>query len=267
MNSNTSNQTFDQIIDHTNDVTIDEIIEQMNDVIDRCIREKSKLGYFAVLYRDVTVQVRSKIQEGNYFEDNARMEYLDVVFANRYLDAIHEYWNGGKPSKSWLVAFEATKSSSPMILQHLLLGMNAHINLDLGIATAQFAPSNLLPAIKKDFQKIMDLLSGMIEEVEERIEKVSPSFRWIDKVGGKTDEKIAGFVINKARDLAWETAEKLAVQSPEQVKKNTKENDEIVALVAKGIKNPGFILSICFWFIKRREEKNVVKVINALQMD
>lgn len=255
MNSNTSNQT------------IDNIIEQMNHVIDRCTREKSKLGYFAVLYRDVTVQVRAKIQQGNYFEDNARMERLDVVFANRYLDAIHEYWNEGKPSKSWLVAFEASQFSSPMILQHLLLGMNAHINLDLGIATAQVAPGNLLPAIKNDFQKIMDLLSSMIEEVEERIEKVSPSFRWIDKFGGKTDEKIAGFVINKARDLAWKTAEKLAVESPEQIKQSVHFHDKIVTVVARGITNPGFLLSTCFWFIKMREEKNVVKVINALKMN
>lgn len=246
--------------------TIDEIIEQMNHIIDRCIKEKSKLGYFAVLYRDVTVQVRDKINEGGYFENNKQMEHLDVVFANRYLDAIHEYLNDDRPNQSWLVAFEASRSSSPMILQHLLLGMNAHINLDLAIATAQVAPGNSLPGIKNDFQKIMDILSGMIDEVQERIEVVSPSFRLIDKFGGKTDERIAGFVINKARELAWDTAEKLAFESPEQVKQSSKYHDEIVAIVAKGIYRPGFILSVCFWFIKRREEKNVVKVIEALKM-
>lgn len=254
MNSSTSSQT------------IDDIIEQMNHVIDRCIREKSKLGYFAVLYRDVTVQVRNKINERSYFENNEQMERLDVVFANRYLEAVHVYLNEDKPTNSWLIAFEAAKSSSPMILQHLLLGMNAHINLDLAIATAQVAPGNLLPGIKSDFQKIMDLLSGMIDEVEERIEKVSPSFRLIDKFGGKTDERIAGFVINKARELAWNTAEKLAYESAEQIKLSTRYHDEIVAIVAKGIYRPGFMLSICFWFIKRREEKNVVKVIETLKM-
>lgn len=246
--------------------TIDDIIDQMNHVIDRCTREKSKLGYFAVLYRDVTVQVRNKIREGNYFEDNERMERLDVVFANRYLNAIHEYWNEDKPSKSWMVAFDTSKSSSPMILQHLLLGMNAHINLDLAIATAQVAPGDSLPSIQRDFEKIMDLLSCMIEEVEERIERVSPSFRLIDKFGGKTDEKIAGFIIDKARDLGWRTAEKIAKQSPEEFYESIRFHDEMVSIVARGISRPGLILSACFWFIKIREEKNVVKVIETLKM-
>lgn len=246
--------------------TIDEIIEEMDDVINRCVREKSKLGYFAVLYRDVTVQVRNKIRQGNYFEDNERMERLDVIFAKRYLEAIYDYWDEDKPSKSWLVAFDSSRSKSPMILQHLLLGMNAHINLDLAIATAQVASGHSISGIKNDFQKIMNLLSGMIDEVQERIEIISPSFKWIDKFGGRTDERIAGFVINKARDLAWRTAERLANESPEQVTVTIKKNDEIVTFVARGIINPGFILRISFWMIKRREEKNVVKVIETLKI-
>ncbi len=246
--------------------TIDDIIHQMDLVIERCIREKSKLGYFAVLYRDVTFQVREKIREGNYFEDNARMERLDVVFANRYLDAIHEYWNEGVPHESWLIAFEASRSNSPMILQHLLLGMNAHINLDLAIASAQVAPGNSLPALKNDFLKIMDLLESMIKDVETRIEKVSPSFRLIDKMGGKVDEKTAGFLVNKARDIAWLTAEKLAVESPETIHEKTKFHDDIVALVGEELLNPGFILSITFWWIRRKESRDVVKVIDTLRM-
>lgn len=247
--------------------TIDDVINQMNKVIDRCIREKSKIGYFAVLYRDVTVQVKQKIQEGNYFEDNARMERLDVVFANRFLDAIHEYWQEDKPSKSWMVAFETSKSKSPIILQHLLLGMNAHINLDLAIATAQVAPGDKLPKIENDFQKIMDLLSSMIDGVQERIEKVSPAIKLIDRFGGRTDEEIAGFAIKKARDLSWNTAQKLAIETPEQFGRSYAVHDDLVSLVAKYIARPGIILTLCFWLIRIRESKDVVKVINMLEIN
>ena len=246
--------------------TIDDVIEEMNQVIDRCIREKSKIGYFAVLYRDVTIQVKNKIQEGNYFEDGKRMERLDVVFAERFLDAINHHWSQDQPSKSWLIAFDTSKAKSPIILQHLLMGMNAHINLDLAIATAQVAPGYLLPAIEGDFQKIMDLLSSMIDEVQERIELVSPAIKLIDKFGGRTDEKIAGFVIKKARDLSWSTAEKLAIETPTEFALSYALHDDVVSLVGKYIANPGLFLTIGIWLVRIRESKDVVKVIKALEM-
>jgi hypothetical protein len=244
--------------------TIDEVIEQLNAVIKRCIQDKSRIGYFAVLYRDVTVQVREMI-ERREFQDNERMERLDVVFANRFLEAIHQYWNDEKPSKSWLVAFETSKSTSPMILQHLLLGMNAHINLDLAIATTQVAPGDLLPKIKADFNKIMDLLSSMIEGVQERLELVSPYIKLIDKIGGKTDEKIAGFAVNKARDLAWLTAGKLVKESPADFARNYVVHDELVSILAKVISRPGLVTRTVFWLIKMKESKDVVKVIKTLE--
>ncbi len=246
--------------------TIDDVIREMNQVVDRCIREKSKIGYFAVLYRDVTIQVKNKIQDGNYFEDGKRMERLDVVFAERFLNAINQYWSHDQPSKSWLIAFDTSKAKSPIILQHLLMGMNAHINLDLAIATAQVAPGYLLPAIEGDFQKIMDLLSSMIDEVQERIELVSPAIKLIDKFGGRTDEKIAGFVIKKARDLSWSTAEKLAIETPTEFALSYALHDDVVSLVGKYIANPGLFLTIGIWLVRIRESKDVVKVIKALEM-
>jgi hypothetical protein len=193
------------------------------------------------------------------------MEHLDVVFANRFLEAIHQYWNREIPSKSWMVAFEASKQSSPMILQHLLLGMNAHINLDLAIATAQVAPGDLLPKVKDDFNKIMDLLSSMIDGVQNRIEAVSPSIQLIDKIGGRKDEELAKFSVNKARDLAWHTAEKLVVKTPADFSKSYIFHDEAVAVLAKVISKPGLVTRAIFWLIRRKEVNDVVKVIRTLE--
>jgi hypothetical protein len=102
------------------------------------------------------------------------MERLDVIFANRYLDALNQFWRGETPTQCWSVAFQSTRQWSPIILQHLLLGMNAHINLDLAIAAAQVAPGNKLPGLKRDFEEITVLLSEMIQGMEQRIEQVSP---------------------------------------------------------------------------------------------
>jgi hypothetical protein len=86
---------------------IDFIIQQMDEIIERCIHKKSKLGYFAVLYRSVTAEVKNKIQVG-YFDDNERMQKLVIIFSSRYLDAIQLFWKDEQPSKSWQKAFEVT---------------------------------------------------------------------------------------------------------------------------------------------------------------
>jgi len=78
--------------------TIDEVISQLDGVIARAKREGSRLGYFPAMYRKVTIRVKEGIQQG-IFEDNPRMGKLEVLFANRYIEAVNAYWNGGKPTR------------------------------------------------------------------------------------------------------------------------------------------------------------------------
>ncbi len=245
--------------------TIDDIIAQMDRVIDRCIAQKSKLGYFAVLYRDVTERVRDGIAAGR-FQDGARMERLDVIFARRYLDALSTFWDGQKPTQSWLLAFQAARDRTPIVLQHLLLGMNAHINLDLGIAAAQVCPGSDLQALKADFLEITLLLDEMIHDMETRIERVSPWFRLIDAVGGRTNEQLCGFGIGQARELAWMTAERLAATSPDQFDDAIAQQDQVVALLAHVIRNPvGLLMRFALYVILLRESRNVPHVMKALR--
>jgi hypothetical protein len=237
----------------------------MDQVIERCIRGRSQLAYFAVLYRDVTVRVRDAIAAGR-FEDGPRMERLDVIFANRYLDALDRFWRGEAPTQSWSVAFQAAHSWPPIILQHLLLGTNAHINLDLAIAAAQVAPGNELPGLKRDLQEITVLLGEMIDGAQERIERVSPWIRIIDRVGGRTDEQVCAFAIKAARDLAWRAAEELAVAAPEELEQEIALHDQIVAELGRGIRSPGLVLRAALYLVRVRETKSVPAVIEALRM-
>ena len=66
--------------------TIDEVITALEQIMDTCTRTGNRLGYFAALYYKVTCRVREGIRNQE-FEDGARMERLDVTFANRYLQA------------------------------------------------------------------------------------------------------------------------------------------------------------------------------------
>jgi len=65
----------DKISDQISDAILDAIIAE-------CTTERDRLGYFAALYRQVTIRVRDDIAKRDVFEDNERMERLDVTFAD-----------------------------------------------------------------------------------------------------------------------------------------------------------------------------------------
>lgn len=244
--------------------TISDVLAQMDHVIARCIQQRSKLGYFAVLYRNVTLRVQQAIAAGR-FDDGARLERLDVLFAQRYLRAVESFWQGNAPTQSWSVAFEAARRWPPIVLQHLLLGVNAHINLDLAIAAAQTAPGSELPALKRDFDQITLLLNEMILEIQARIEQVSPWFWLLDRVGGRTDEQLCAFALGAARRLAWRMAEQLAVSTPKQFDQAVVVHDRLVAGLGRGLYFPGFQLGTALLIIRLRELDDVPRVIEALR--
>src|SRR5690606_25957110 len=126
--------------------------------------------YFAALYERVTTNVRRALVAGDVFEDNPRMERLDVVFANRFLTAWDRHRRGEAPTQSWQVAFAVLDDPQPLVVQHLLLSMNAHINIDLGVAAATIAPTPAaLEALWPDFKRINDVLARLVIVVEDEL--------------------------------------------------------------------------------------------------
>ncbi|MFT6137794.1 MAG: hypothetical protein ACJA0U_000096 [Salibacteraceae bacterium] len=183
---------------------IDEVIEQLEVIIQDSLEKKSRMGYFAALYKRVTVAVKDKIEEG-YFDDNPRMEKLDVIFASRYLLAYHQYQNGQKCSTSWKIAFDSMRWWSPLVIQHLFVGMNAHIGLDLGIAASEVQPTDI-DSIHDDFDKINVVLGSLINEVQDQLSSIFWTLKPIDWILGGVDEKVAKFAMDFARDEAWKVA-------------------------------------------------------------
>ncbi len=244
---------------------IDGVLERMDRVLERCLRERSRLGYFAMLYRDVTARVRDAIAQGA-FEDGPRMERLDVTFAGRYLDALDLYWKGGTPTRSWQAAFGCARHWRPIVLQHLLLGMNAHINLDLAIAAAQTSPGAEIAGLESDFRRITSLLGGMIQGVQQRMERISPWLRLVDRVGGQTEDRMIGFALGSARDLAWTTACRLAALSPADFAAEVEVHDLLVAALAGAIRSPTPLVAWTLYMVRLRELGPVPAVIDALQM-
>lgn len=244
--------------------TIDEVIAQLEKIIIYCETNNSCAGYFAVLYHKVTRKVKDCI--GNKeFGDGVRMEHLDVTFARRYLIAFYA-WIAGKPTtNSWKIAFDAIAPNKSLVLQHLLLGMNAHINLDLGIATTALMEGSVLEDIHNDFNTINSILGSMIDNIEDCLTKVNPLMRLLNLNIYKYDEMLVQFSINTARDGAWVFAQQLAGKKDNDFDSCVNTRDASIQQIGTSIANPrGFVLKFIAGLIRLFEKKNVSAVMNLL---
>lgn len=244
--------------------TLDQVIAELDNVILQARREKSRLGYFAILYRNVTKRVRDGIRDGR-FQDGRRMELLDVNFANRYLHALGRFRRGERASRCWTTAFESGTRRRPLVLQHLLLGINAHINFDLGAAAAITSPGTSVKDLQHDFNEINALLGEMLDDVQDRLSSVSPWMWILDKVGGRTDEALCTFCLNASRNIAWEWAERLAPMGAQEIEGELAQLDDVVDRLARTIRNPGFLINCASLVIWIAESKDVDRVMDVLE--
>lgn len=246
--------------------TIDEVLEELDRIIESTIVENNYLGIFAYVYRRTTAQIQHAIHE-KQFEDNQHMELMDVAFANLYLTAYHRFINNQSCSASWETAFSA-QHDKITIIQHLMLGMNAHINMDLGIAASTFAPGISMPGLKNDFMKVNHILNELTNEMQDRISKVSGLMVLLDWMGKNSDELIVNFSMVKAREQAWNLACILADANETEKKSVINYTDHSIAELGALLKNPpGRLLKLILKTIAFFEEKNVKTIINKLKED
>jgi len=243
--------------------TIDEVVARLDQIIEQSRDAGSRQGYFPALYRRVTVTVRDGIADG-LFDDGPRMERFDVRFANRYLDAYDAFQASGELSESWRFAFRATDDYWPIVLQHLLLGMNAHINLDLGVAAARVVPPGGLAGLQPDFNKINGILASLVGEVQSQLAEVWPLLRVLDGVLGRVDESIVNFSMSRARDFAWRVAEELNPLSEEGQQARIARLDAEIVEIAGLIRHPGALLGATTKAVRLGEWKTPSEIIQIL---
>jgi len=243
--------------------TIDDVILELDRILDRAREEGSRLGYFPALYRRVTKAVKAGIDDGA-FADGEQLESLDVLFANRYLEAWKTSRAGGRPTAAWRVAFEAARSPRPIVVQHLLLGINAHINLDLGIAAAATAPGPALAGLRPDFLAINDLLAAQVDGVKAALATVWPKLRVLDWLAGRKDDRLINFSLGKARDHSWALAEELDATPAAERPARIAAADRRVAKLARVILHPGPLARLKTWIVRTGERGSVAEVIDRL---
>lgn len=246
--------------------SIDNVIDALEAIIIECENNNDPLGYFAVLYQKVTKKVKEGIEAG-FFDDGPRMERLDVIFAKRYIDAYHAFRGGQPVTASWQRAFLLSSSYWPTVIQHLFMGINAHINLDLGIVAAEISRERHedISALEGDFNKISDILSSLVDEVQQSLYYIYPFLRGMLRLAGKVDNLLIDFRMKIARTGAWKYALSLFSGTPEEIEPSIATRDEKVARIGDLITEPGFFAKITLGIIRLVERGSIAQKIEYLK--
>ena len=246
--------------------TIDQVVDTIQTIIGWSIEASSRLGYFAALYKRITIAIRTAIAQG-LFQDGPRMERFDVTFASRYFAALNGHFHPGqfpKPTHAWQVAFDGSGHPEPIIVQHMLAGVNAHIDLDLGIAVEQVAPGPALPTIKTDFDMVNTVLASQVNGVVDEIDELSPVLSDIYDVLKGDEIDLIGDALLIFRDGAWRFATLLACEPDFAHPPTIMIKDLEVAKFGTLIFYPPPLIASMIAVIASKESRDVVHNIEVL---
>ncbi len=177
--------------------------------IDNELPAADGVAVFNRMYLTVTERVATALAGAQVFSDPEFMAELDVRFARLYLDA-YDAGHGGWP-KAWAPLFEGRQRRGVLPIQFALSGMNTHIEHDLPLAVVSTCQAmGLSPrqrSVRRDYDTVNDLLSDVESDVRRS---------FLSEIGSRVDDEVGPIVhlvsswnIDKARDVAWATAETL----------------------------------------------------------
>jgi hypothetical protein len=242
--------------------SIPAVIALLQQVVAEEAAVQSRLALFPALYCELTQRLAAGLAAGE-FREPERLELIGTRFANRYFDALAAYRRGDKPTKSWAVSFEQAEHGRLLAVQDLLLGINAHINLDLSIATAEIG-GDRVAELHADFLHVNVLLHDLFDRTQNILGAMSPFLDLLDRLGGDKDEWLGNFVLRKARDVAWQNAVLLADLQGSARAAWVYLLDVSAARLGHMIASPGTLVRKAVELIRETEEQDVQVIVAAL---
>jgi hypothetical protein len=121
----------------------------------------ANLQFFNITYLIITQSVYAK-SKTHFFENEIIMKDLDINFAKYYFDALKDYADGKKTTPAWQVFFDFCKQNTSIPLIYLALGVNAHVNNDLGFSLFDVVNDT---DFTSDFNKVNPVISASLDTV------------------------------------------------------------------------------------------------------
>jgi hypothetical protein len=186
----------------------------------------------------MTANMLQAVAEGR-FHDRLWVDTLLHHFSDYYFEALVAYEQAtGQVPAIWQLTHDASRREGLSPLQHLLLGVNAHINFDLALALRDvLAPEweDLSEDAKRqryeDHVMVNQIIAETIDAVQDEVlERYQPLMDVVDKMLGPVDEWATARLISHWRDEVWESALILIEAQDEQAQALTRDRLEERAL-------------------------------------
>jgi Family of unknown function (DUF5995) len=247
--------------------TIDDVLCNLDQIIDWAKKAQNGIGYFAVLYRRITLAIRDAVNDGTFI-NGPRIERLDVAFAKRYFNALNAYFYPDEfdgLTLPWEVAFVGDQNHQAIILQHMMAGLNAHISFDLGLALLTVAgdwPDDL----RIDYDRVNDVLCDQIPGINKEVQRLSPELRWMRLL---IPDEIHAYkrMVTKMREGAWLFAIYMAM-NPGNAREKTAHQEAWTAMLSSWYLQPPGRWSPFRWLVRavaKHEKPNVQNNLDALE--
>ena len=222
------------------------------------------LGYFAALYAKVSASMEHAMADGR-FHNPELFKKMDRYFAARYLQAMDAYLHGKETTEVWKVAIVAAEVDRIPVLFHLLAALNAHVNLDLPMASADAAPGTEIHNFHQDFHTVNEILFGLMETIQNDLAEVFWPLRWWNRIMGRFDDRILRVGLFKARGLAWRQAVQLAEAGEKESVRLSSQLDQRFTEVAQRLVRPTrWWVRLSLRWMRARENGSVADKIARL---
>jgi hypothetical protein len=215
-------------------------------------------GYFPALYSRVTARIGASIDEGA-FADRPAIDRFATRFASHYVVAAADHPRG---PRCWQACWNVASDPRLLIVQHLLLGINAHVNYDLPRAVVEVADERGdLLSIRHDFDAVNDVLGDTYVDVVKDLDRVS---RWVNRAARLGGGRAFNFSLRVARARAWQAASAMYPLSADARRDYADELDRFVSVLAFLITRPPPVLRPILGLARRLEERDTNKVVASM---
>ena len=234
---------------------LDETIEELRTV---ALDADDASGYFPAMYARVTDRIRTEVSTDRFANPDA-MATFARAFAAWYLRPRA----GLAPvPRCWSSAQDVAGDGRLLIVQHLLLGINAHVNHDLPRVVVELAEDrDDLHGLRPDFDAINDVLADMLPEVLRDLGRVS---RWVNLAAARGGDRVFNFSLEVGRAQAWRSAERLNRLDPASRATDVAELDRMVSVLAYLITKPVKPFSWLVPLARRLEQDDPKRVTVSL---
>jgi hypothetical protein len=216
------------------------------------------VGCFAAMYAEVTALVERRCAEGRFADPDRMLAFVDG-FAGYYTRALADR---DRAPRCWRASFDVAARPQLLVVQHLLLGMNAHINHDLAQAVVDVADrTGDLAGVRPDFDAVNDVLADAYDVVLGRLDRVA---RWTSAAASLGGGRAFRFSLTTARRQAWGAAERLFALDPAGRPAYVAELDRLVGVLAYLVTDPHPPVSWLVPLARRLEERDPRAVTRVL---